>query len=269
MQLRHPLVEFIGYIALLLYISFSLNPVGIGVVLVGLLVIKPKSVPIVAIIILLTTIVNPLVNHKGETYLFYLNDNIITLESIIYGVLLGCQVSCLILGFKLMSDNMTSEKIISVTSYLFPPVSLLLSMAVRSLGKYSRKTKEVYLYQKTFSDKTGFFRRIIICINTFSIMVGWILENSIETADSMMCRGYGSARRTTFRKVRINRNDILEILFIILLFIGFYITIPKTIIVPYLDIGLDIINIIVVTVFIVYEVFNERFRCEYKTTFNR
>ena len=100
-------------------------------------------------------------------------------------------------------------------------------------------------------------------------MVGWILENSIETADSMMCRGYGSARRTTFRKIRINRNDILEILLIILLFVAFYITIPKTIIVPYLDIGIDGLHIIIVSVFIIYEVFNERFRGEYKTTFNR
>ncbi len=85
----------------------------------------------------------------------------------------------------------------------------------------------------------------------------------------MVCRGYGSTRRTTFRKVRINRNDIIEISLIILLFITFYITIPTTIIVPYLDIGIDIINVIIVSIFIAYEVYNERFRCEYKTTFNR
>ena len=269
MELRHPLVEFVGYIALLLYISFSLNPIGIGIILVSLIILKPKSVPLVCIVILLTTIVNPLVNHKGETYLFYLNDNIITLESVIYGVILGCQVSCLILGFKLMSDNMTSEKIISVTSYLFPPLALLLSMAVRSLSKYSKKTKEVFLYQKAFSDKTGFFKYIFICINTFSIMIGWILENSIETADSMIVRGYGSGRRTTFKKIRINRNDIIEIGIIIALFIMFYLTIPRTIIVPYLDIGIDVINVVVVGLFAAYEVFNGKIRSGYKTTFNR
>ena len=122
----HPLTEFIAYVVLLLLISFSLNPYSLGVILFGLIIMKPRTFPVVLIVVALTTIINPLVNHKGETFLFYLNDNIVTLESVIYGVVLGMQVSCLILAFKLMSDNMTSDKIISVTSYIAPPLALVL-----------------------------------------------------------------------------------------------------------------------------------------------
>ncbi len=248
----HPLTEFIAYIVLLLLISFSLNPYSLGVILLGLIIIKPRTFPVVLIVVTLTTIINPLVNHKGETFLFYLNDNIVTLESVIYGIVLGMQVSCLILAFKLMSDNMTSDKIISVTSYIAPPLALILSMAIRSLGRYTRKTGEVYRLQKSFAPGGNFFHKIIILINTFSIMIGWILENSIETADSMVVRGYGSHRRTTYHNIRISIRDFLEILVIIGVFVLFLLTRPDTVIMPYIEIGFDVGNLVAAVVFIGY-----------------
>ncbi|MBO4395436.1 MAG: hypothetical protein J5819_03715 [Eubacterium sp.] len=264
MEIRHPLTEFTAYIILLLFISFSLSPYSLGVILLGLILMKPRTIPVVLIVVTLTTVINPLVNHKGETYLFYLNDNIVTLESVIYGVVLGMQVSSLILAFKLMSDNMTSDKIISVTSYLAPPLALVLSMAIRSLGRYTRKTGEVYRLQKSFAPGGNFFYRIIVLINTFSIMIGWILENSIETADSMVVRGYGSHRRTTYHNIRISIRDFLEILVIIGVFILFLLTRADTVIIPFIYIGFDAVNLVATIVFVIYLIIYNKMQIDYK-----
>jgi energy-coupling factor transport system permease protein len=46
-------------------------------------------------------------------------------------------------------------------------------------------------------------------------MVTWALENAIETADSMRCRGYGLPGRTAFSVFRFDRRDISALSFIL------------------------------------------------------
>jgi energy-coupling factor transport system permease protein len=46
-------------------------------------------------------------------------------------------------------------------------------------------------------------------------MVTWALENAIETADSMRCRGYGLPGRTAFSIFRFDRRDRGALLFIL------------------------------------------------------
>jgi energy-coupling factor transport system permease protein len=47
-------------------------------------------------------------------------------------------------------------------------------------------------------------------------MVTWALENAIETADSMRCRGYGLPGRTAFSIFRFDHRDLFALLFILL-----------------------------------------------------
>ena len=56
-------------------------------------------------------------------------------------------------------------------------------------------------------------------MNILSILVTWILEDSIDTADSMNARGYGLNGRTSFSIYRLDKRDKI-ILLIIVLFIG-------------------------------------------------
>ena len=68
-------------------------------------------------------VVNPLLNHRGMTVLFYLNENAVTKEAVLY----GCYMAVVLLGtiflFSDFSHVMTSEKIMTMSgkiSFFFP-----------------------------------------------------------------------------------------------------------------------------------------------------
>lgn len=116
----------------------------------------------------LSVIVNALVNHKGETYLFYLNDNIVTMESLAYGVFAGVQLWLLgAAGLTAWGSAMTSEKMVIVFKYLFPPAAIVLSMAIRSVNRYTDKLVEIYHFQMSMEPARGLWNRMISAIRSF------------------------------------------------------------------------------------------------------
>ncbi len=54
-------------------------------------------------------------------------------------------------------------------------------------------------------------QRLKKAVTVLSIMVTWSLENAIETADSMRCRGYGLPGRTAFSIYRLDSRDKLAL----------------------------------------------------------
>lgn len=58
-------------------------------------------------------------------------------------------------------------------------------------------------------------------LRTVTTLMGWSMENSLETADSMRCRGWGANRkRTTFRRNRFRAYDALLLSALALLSVG-------------------------------------------------
>ncbi|MBR3258086.1 MAG: hypothetical protein IKF96_03770 [Eggerthellaceae bacterium] len=52
-----------------------------------------------------------------------------------------------------------------------------------------------------------------------SVLMGWGMEDSLETADSMLCRGWGSgARHTSYKKYRFTATDACALAVVIALF---------------------------------------------------
>ncbi|MCD8316157.1 MAG: energy-coupling factor transporter transmembrane protein EcfT [Eggerthellaceae bacterium] len=78
--------------------------------------------------------------------------------------------------------------------------------------------------------KAGLRRRIGRRARMMSVLVGWSLEDSLETADSMRCRGWGSVRRRTrYRRERFSVGDAILLAIVIALgalasFLGFVAT---------------------------------------------
>lgn len=82
--MRHPLVEFVKFLAAIVLLCLTRNPYVSVLFLILEFVIAPSVKSVLALLGMtaLSVIVNALVNHQGETYLFYLNDNIVTMESL-------------------------------------------------------------------------------------------------------------------------------------------------------------------------------------------
>lgn len=238
---KHPLPELLRYVVWLLIIATTHHPVALILCLpmIGLIQGRKfwKHLPFDILMVGTTILINILINHGGETYLFYLNDNVVTLESIVYGGILGLQIILLIHISAIFSNRMTADKLVIVTGSMSPSLAILLSMAIRNIHRYHRKIKEIYRYQKCESSSEHIWEKLFISIRTVSIMVNWALENGLETADSMISRGYQSGRRSSYAPVRFLGQDGIECVCLLLFVLLWEWGQPFTIIIPYIQIG--------------------------------
>ncbi|WP_235550516.1 energy-coupling factor transporter transmembrane component T [Paenibacillus sp. Soil750] len=152
--------------------------------------------------LILTALINPAFNHEGVTILTYLhNGNPLTLESITYGLAAATMFISVICWFSCYNAVMTSDKFIYLFGKIIPALSLIFSMVLRFVPRFKAQITIVSNAQKCIGRdiSTGsLIHRIKHGIRILSIMVTWMLENAIETADSMKSRGYGLQGRTAF-----------------------------------------------------------------------
>lgn len=232
----HPVVNFFYFWFAILFSMFLMHPVCLVVSLFcGLLYsfllkgkksVKNKLIYMIPIIVV-TTIVNPLFNHEGATIIAYFsNGNPLTLESIIYGISSSLMFVCVICWFGCFNEIMTSDKFIYLFGKTIPSLSLVLSMALRFVPRFSRQTKKVINAQKCIGNdisKGNIFKKIKNGLTVLSIMITWSLENAIDTADSMKSRGYGLFERSSFSIFRFQKRDkfVLSVIFLLSAYIIF------------------------------------------------
>ncbi len=210
MFVMHPVFLAISFISAFIY-SVFLN--GLKALKFNLFFIFPAMVAVM--------LINPLFNHSGMTILFYLRDNPITLESIIYGICSGVMLASIILWFSCYNAVMTSDKFIYLFGKIIPSLSLLFSMVLRFVPKFKNQLTVVSNAQKCVGrdfSNGSFMERARHGTKILSVMITWALENSIETADSMRSRGYGLKGRTSFSIFRFDSRDKALFIFMIALF---------------------------------------------------
>lgn len=176
---------------------------------------------------LITSLVNPAFNHEGATIITYLHTgNPLTLESITYGLAASTMLASVVCWFSCYNEIMTSDKFVYLFGRIIPSMSLILSMSLRFVPKFKAQIKVVSNSQKCIGrdvSNGGVIERIKHGLTILSIIITWALESSIETADSMMSRGYGLKGRTSFSIYNFEKRDKLAIISISLL--GLYILI--------------------------------------------
>ncbi|SHI68264.1 energy-coupling factor transporter transmembrane component T [Lutispora thermophila] len=216
----HPIVNFTYFSAVLLFSMFFMHPVFLGISLVSAFVysvmLKGKkavkfNILYMMPLLLFMAILNPAFNHQGVTILFYLKSgNPITLESILFGVASACMFVTVILWFSCYNAVMTSDKFIYLFGRIIPGLSLILSMVLRFVPRYTAQIKVISNAQKCVGrDVTqgNVIAKARNGIKILSIMTTWALENAIETGDSMRARGYGLPKRTSFSIFRFDNRD--------------------------------------------------------------
>jgi len=173
------------------------------------------------VLFVLLVMANPLVSHKGETALLFVNGRPITLESIYFGLNSALMIIAALYWFRTLTFIMTSDKLIYLTSLLSKNLSLIISMTVRFVPLFTRrrkKIKQTQLAMGTYNDDS-LTHDIRSNIRVFSILITWALENGITTADSMEARGFSVGRRTCYRQKRFDRFDLLLIMLMTALFV--------------------------------------------------
>lgn len=165
------------------------------------------ALPVTAV----AAIMNPAFNHRGATIILYLaNGNPLTLESIVYGAAAGVMLASVMCHFSYMSTVMTSDKLIYLSGRAAPALSLVFSMSLRLVPRFTRQLGEVNNALKCIGrgiSSGGLIRRIKNGAAIISIMITWALENAADTADSMRSRGYGLKGRTSFSLFHFDTRD--------------------------------------------------------------
>lgn len=225
----HPIINFTYFAFVLLFSMCFMNPACLTISLACSLIYnyrlkERKAVRFTFVymlpLILITAIVNPAFTHQGFTILTYLpNGNPITLESIIYGFAAAFMLVSVLEWFSCYTEVMTSDKFVYLFGRLIPALSLVLSMTLRFVPKFSAQLELVNKAQKSIGRDTStgtFMQRLRNGITIISIMITWALENAIETADSMKSRGYGLPGRTAYSIYRFDDRDKGLLIWIIL-----------------------------------------------------
>ena len=158
---------------------------------------------------LLVTVTNPLFSHNGQTPLFFLNGNAVTLEALFYGVGLAVAVCGVMLWCKCFGKIMTADKTLYLFGKTLPKISVVISCAMRFIPLFKRRLKKVSRAQKAmglYSSK-GIVDRVRGACRVFVSMIAWSLESSMQTAMSMKARGSGLSGRTRFSLFRFYPRD--------------------------------------------------------------
>lgn len=217
----HPIVNFVYFVIVLVIGMFMNHPVILGIsfvsaavysiILLGLRKSLKMNLIFSLPVMIITMLINPMFNHYGVTILFYLrNGNPMTLESMVYGVVMAVTLVSVIIWFSCYTKIMTSDKFIYLFGRIIPGLSLIFSMVLRFVPKFTAQIKVISNGQKCVGrdlSNGNIFQRAKHGITILSIMVTWALENAIETADSMKARGYGLKGRTAFSLYRFDRRD--------------------------------------------------------------
>lgn len=164
-------------------------------------------------------LVNPLFSHNGETVLFVLNRNPVTLESVLYGASFGLTVATVMYWMRLFTLVFTTDKLLYVFGSVSPKAALLLSMAFRFVPLFIKQTKDTVRAQRAVglyaTDSVP--KKIASSLRVFSIVVTWALENGITTADSMSARGYGTGRRSVYSNYSFSIGELVFMLVTVIL----------------------------------------------------
>ena len=234
----HPIVNFTYFAFVIGFSMFFMNPVCLvisfisafcySVILDGKKAVRTNLLYMLPVMIT-TALLNPLFNHQGITMLLYLpSGNPLTLESIIYGVSASVMLVTVICWFSCYNKVMTIDKFVYLFGRIMPSLSLVFSMTLRFVPKFSEQLKNVTKAQKCIGrdlSSGGIIKRVKYGLAILSSMITWALENAIETSDSMKARGYGLSGRTAFSIFVFDKRD--KLLLFVIVFSGLYILVGK------------------------------------------
>lgn len=223
----HPLVNFLFFALVLGFGMCFMHPVclviSLGSATAYNICLKGRkglrfSLRFLLPMMILAAVLNPAFNHEGVTILAYTpNSNPITLESLVYGAASALMLASVIQWFSCYNEVMTSDKFVYLFGRIIPALSLVLSMTLRFVPRFTAQLKTVRTAQQCVGRDVSdgsVFQRMRHGITIFSILVTWSLENAIETADSMKSRGYGLPGRSAFSLYRFDSRDRIALVWL-------------------------------------------------------
>jgi energy-coupling factor transport system permease protein len=225
-SIYHPAVNLAYILTVLVCVMLTLNPVYVALsfylgslYLVYLTDLRRygTSLRFTLVMFVIVALANPLFNHRGMTVLFYLFDNPVTFEALLYGLCSAGMLMSVLIWFGCYNALITNEKFLFLFARFLPGIALMISMVIKLVPVTKRKIEQIRIAQQAMGLGTGMGnrkQRISRGIRVTSILMSWSMEDSLETADSMKARGYGCGKRTSFSVYKFCAHDWVAIVLI-------------------------------------------------------
>lgn len=218
LNIIHPWVAFVYLISVLVLTMCTVNPLLILTSLIVATIIKIHTVgvrrfagyiPWLLLIVAITGIGNMCISHNGMHVIFVVNDNNVTLEAGIYGIVFGLMFAAAFLWCDITQRIITSEKLTYMFGSFAPRLGLIISMTLHYIPILRKRMKVVRSAQAGMGRKPSkkIFTRAKMWGEEFSIVIAWSLENAIDTSSTMTAMGYGLGRRSSFSNYRFKTVD--------------------------------------------------------------
>lgn len=214
----HPFVAFLPFAAAIVFAMLSFHPVYSAISLFCSIVTALKINGLKALrlalrfclpIFILTVAINTAFNNNGMRVMFYVGDRPILYEGLLFGLCSAAALSSVLLWFSCYSTIIDSEKFLFLTSRISPTAALLVSMTLGQITLMRRKIEKIDDAQKGIygEERKGFKQKLRLAMLKISVLLSWSMEDSVQTADSMHARGYGTGRMTKMNPYMFSRKD--------------------------------------------------------------
>ena len=157
--------------------------------------------------------------HFGVTVLrqnFVGND--ITLESAVYGLVVGVMAAAVIMWMSCVFAVVSSDKVVYLFGRISPRLSLFISIGLRGVPRIKEAARKISTAQNGVGMGCGqgnVVQRLRNCLRLVSIMITWAIESFLQASESMRSRGYMLKGRTAFSIYRFDNRDRSLVLVIV------------------------------------------------------
>ena len=149
--------------------------------------------------------------HFGVTVL---NQNMIgnnmTLESLVYGFVLGITVAGVCILFSCVYSVFTADKVVYLFGKVSPRLSLFLAITLRMVPRIKKEAKKINTAQRGIGrgiNQGNLFLRLRNCVRIFSMLITWTIESLTTASESMRSRGSSLRGRKAFSIYRFDNRD--------------------------------------------------------------
>lgn len=136
--------------------------------------------------------------------------NNITLESLVYGCVLGAVIAGVLMWFSCVFSVFTTDKVVYLFGKVSPRLSLFLAITLRMIPRIKKEAKKINTAQKGIgrgANQGNIFQRIKNSIRIFSMLITWTIESLTTASESMRSRGSTLWGRKAFSIYRFDDRD--------------------------------------------------------------
>ena len=150
-------------------------------------------------------------NHFGVTVLRqnFIGNNM-TLESLVYGFVLGFVAAGVMIWFSCVHSVFTTDKVVYLFGKVSPRLSLFLTILLRMVPRIKKEAKQINMAQRGIGrgvNQGNVFQRLRNCVRIFSMLITWTIESLTVSSESMRSRGSSLRGRKAFSIYRFDNRD--------------------------------------------------------------